>query len=130
VAYGFQCFDSSGNLIADSSAQTNVLMKIDEVSITLTPSSAGGSPYIYNLVGVSSAADLRDNYIIGRVAGGGGIVFGGTGNFYIQYHSAGKISFTNNSACTVTLTGAYRPCTSADAVTNTYHIYSIGKPVV
>jgi len=105
-------------------------MKIDEVSITLTPSSAGGSPYIYNLVGVSSAADLRDNYIIGRVAGGGGIVFGGTGNFYIQYHSAGKISFTNNSACTVTLTGAYRQCTSADAVTNTYHIYSIGKPVV
>lgn len=129
MAYGFQCFDSSGNLIADSSAQTNVLMKIDEVSITLSPSSAGGSPYIYNLVGVSSAADLRDNYIIGRVAGGGGVVFGGTGNFYIQYHSAGKISFTNNSACT-TLFGAYRACTSADAVTNTYHIYSIGKPVV
>ena len=129
MAYGFQCFDSSGNLIADSSAQTNVLMKIDEVSITLSPSSAGGSPYIYNLVGVSSAADLRDNYIIGRVAGGGGIVCGGTGNFYIQYHSAGKISFTNNSACT-TLFGAYRPCTNADSVTNTYHIYSIGKPVV
>ena len=129
MAYGFQCFDSSGNLIADSSAQTNVLMKIDEVSITLTPSSAGGSPYIYNLVGVSSAADLRDNYIIGRVAGGGGIAFGGTGNFYIQYHSAGKISFTNNSACT-TLFGAYRPCTAFDAVTNTYHIYSIGKPIV
>ena len=129
MAYGFQCFDSSGNLIADSSAQTNVLMKIDEVSITLSPSSAGGSPYIYNLVGVSSAADLRDNYIIGRVAGGGGIVFGGTGNFYIQYHSAGKISFTNNSACTVTFTGAYRQCSYLDAVTNTYEIYTIGKTV-
>lgn len=128
MAYGFQCFDSSGNLIADSSAQTNVLMKIDEVSISLAPTSAGGSPYIYNLTGVSSALDLRDNYIIGRVSGGGGIVFGGSGNFYIQYHSAGKISFTNNSQCT-TLFGAYRQCTVSDTVTNTYHVYSIGKPI-
>ena len=129
MAYGFQCFDSSGNLIADSSAQTNVLMKLDELTITLAPTSAGGSPYIYTLTGVSSALDLRDNYIIGRVSGGGGIIFGGIGSFYIQYHSAGKISFTNNSSCTVTLTGAYRPCTNADSVTNTYHIYSIGKPI-
>jgi hypothetical protein len=132
MSFGFKCFDSGANIVTDSSQQTHSLIRLDKFSITLEPSSSQSgvypSSYIYDLAGVSSTADLRDNFIIGRVAGGGGIGFGGSGNFVITYHSAGKIKFENNSSCT-TLSGAYRQCTYLDAVTNTYEIYSIGAPI-
>lgn len=131
MSYGFAVYDSNGNLVADSSVSVNSLILIDELTLTLQPSSASGttypSSYIYDLSGVASATDLKDNYIIGRVSGGsGGIGWGGSGNFAISYYSTGKIKFENNNSCT-TLSGSYRQCTYLDAVTNTYHIYAIGK---
>ena len=132
MSYGFAIRASNGDLVADSSLPVGSLIKIDSLTLTLEPSSSQSgvypSSYIYDLPGVSSTADLRDNYIVARAAGGGGIGFGGTGNFVITFHSAGKIKFENNSSCT-TLSGAYRQCTYLDAVTNTYEIYTIGKTV-
>ena len=132
MSYGFAIRASNGDLVADSSLPVGSLIKIDSLALTLQPSSASGSiypsSYIYDLPGVSSTADLRDNYIVARATGGGGISYGGTGNFVITYHSAGKIKFENNSQCT-TLFGAYRQCSYLDAVTNTYEIYTIGKTV-
>lgn len=132
MSYGFAIRASNGDLVADSSLPVGSLIKIDSLTLTLEPSSSQSgvypSSYIYDLPGVSSTTDLRDNYIVARAAGGGGIVFGGTGNFVITFHSAGKIKFENNSSCT-TLSGAYRQCTYLDAVTNTYEIYTIGKTV-
>jgi len=132
MSYGFAIRASNGDLVADSSLPVGSLIKIDSLTLTLEPSSSQSgvypSSYIYDLPGVSSTADLRDNYIIARATGGGGIGFGGTGNFVITFHSAGKIKFQNNSSCT-TLFGAYRQCTYLDAVTNTYEIYTIGKTV-
>ena len=132
MSYGFAIRASNGDLVADSSLPVGSLIKIDSLTLTLEPSSSQSgvypSSYIYDLPGVSSTADLRDNYIIARATGGGGIGFGGTGNFVITFHSAGKIKFQNNSSCT-TLSGAYRQCTYLDAVTNTYEIYTIGKTV-
>lgn len=132
MSYGFAIRASNGDLVADSSLPVGSLIKIDSLTLTLEPSSSQSgvypSSYIYDLPGVSSTADLRDNYIVARATGGGGIGFGGTGNFVITFHSAGKIKFENNSQCT-TLSGAYRQCTYLDAVTNTYEIYTIGKTV-
>mgnify|MGYP003683930019 FL=1 len=132
MSYGFAIRASNGDLVADSSLPVGSLIKIDSLTLTLEPSSSQSgvypSSYIYDLPGVSSTADLRDNYIVARATGGGGIGFGGTGNFVISFHSAGKIKFENNSSCT-TLSGAYRQCTYLDAVTNTYEIYTIGKTV-
>jgi hypothetical protein len=132
MSYGFAIRASNGDLVADSSLPVGSLIKIDSLTLTLEPSSSQSgvypSSYIYDLPGVSSTADLRDNYIVARAPGGGGIGFGGTGNFVISFHSAGKIKFENNSSCT-TLSGAYRQCTYLDAVTNTYEIYTIGKTV-
>ena len=132
MSYGFAIRASNGDLVADSSLPVGSLIKIDSLTLTLEPSSSQSgiypSSYIYDLPGVSSTADLRDNYIVARATGGGGIGFGGTGNFVITFHSAGKIKFENNSSCT-TLSGAYRQCTYLDAVTNTYEIYTIGKTV-
>ena len=97
MSYGFAIRASNGDLVADSSLPVGSLIKIDSLTLTLEPSSSQSgiypSSYIYDLPGVSSTADLRDNYIVARATGGGGIGFGGTGNFVITFHSAGKIKF-------------------------------------
>ena len=138
MAYGFQQFDSSGNLIVDSSASTVMLHKLwDSVTITLYPAPNGGTNYgtyyrDYTLTGLTSASDLLNNYIIVRKDTGNlfSIFHNDAADHSITYQSANTVRATYGATCeTWSLqTGSVpRQCTTADVQTQTYDIFSIGK---
>ena len=125
MSYGLQQFDSSGNLVMDTSNPVTTLVKIDTVSFTLVAASAGGATVNYNLPGVTSSQDLDDNYIIQEIGIGFSVSDPG-GSFTVTYVSPGVINFANNNICR-NLNGTIRPCTTSDVRTETFDIYAMGK---
>ena len=127
--YGYEQYDSSNNLVLDSGTPVATLIKIDNISFYLAPTSSTATPgpyYNYALPGVTSQADLDNNYIFNRISDTGFSIFGGRGTFTWEYVSPGQIRAYYEVACT-TLFGAPRACTSLDSETGTFQIYTIGK---
>jgi hypothetical protein len=127
--YGYEQYDSSNNLVLDSGTPVATLIKIDNISFYLAPTSSTATPgpyYNYALPGVTSQADLDNNYIFNRISDTGFSIFGGRGTFTWEYVSPGQIRAYYEVACT-TLSGEGRPCTSFDSETGTFQIYAIGK---
>lgn len=127
--YGYEQYDSSNNLVLDSGTPVATLIKIDNISFYLAPTSSTATPgpyYNYALPGVTSQADLDNNYIFNRISDTGFSIFGGRGTFTWEYVSPGQIRAYYEVACT-TLSGAPRACTSLDSETGTFQIYTIGK---
>jgi len=131
MAYGFQQYDSAGNIIVDSSAPVQTISQIATgLSVTLYPPNvaSGSQPntFNYNLTGVTSQADLEDNYVFLRTDAGGWNVFVAETNHALTYVSAGVVRFTWAGSC-VGFFGGSRTCTAFDAIANTYDVYAIGK---
>ena len=138
MGYGFQQLDSAANVIVDSSGTTVMLHKLwDSVTITLYPAPNGGTNYgtwyrDYTLTGLSSAADLLDNYIIIRKDGGNmfSIWMDDSADHSFAYQSANTVRVTYAASCiTAGFFGPDQPrqCTTADVQTQTYDVFSIGK---
>jgi hypothetical protein len=126
MSYGLEQFDSSGNLVMDTSSPVTTLVKVDTVTFTLVPTSAGGSTANYNLPGVTSSQDLEDNYIIQEIGSGGFSLAGSRGSFTITYVSPGVVNFANNNSCR-DINGNIRQCTTNDVRQETFNIYAMGK---
>lgn len=136
MAYGFQQLDSSGNVIIDTSTTVQTLIKIDSITVTLYRDSSFGATYFdYNLPGVSSQADLDDNYIIAQTNAGEWNLFsagGPSSSFGRTYISSGVMRFVGGGPCyTLGLFGAStgRACTALDVVAETFDIFVIGKTI-
>ena len=132
MAYGFQQLDSSGNVIVDSSAPVQTIAQIEAgLSVTLYPSNvaSGSQPNTYDwngCTGVSSQADLEDNYVFNRTDAGAWNLFTSENNHTITYISTNTVRFTWAGSCTGFLGGAVT-CTAFHAVSNTFDVYAIGK---
>ena len=127
--YGYEQYDSSNNLVLDSGTPVATLIKIDNISFYLAPTSSTAEPgpyYNYALPGVTSQADLDNNYIFNRITDTGFSIFGGRGTFTWEYVSPGQVRAYYTVACT-TLFGDPRPCTSLDGEQGNFQIYTIGK---
>ena len=130
MSYGFQQFDSSSDLMLDTSTAVTTLVKLDTVTITLFKGETPSDSENYNLTGVTSQQDLDDNYIFAQINGGfwSIVTAGGGGEGHtITYVSPGVIKFTiSNNAC-YTLFGQPTQCGDFDLISETYEIYTIGK---
>ena len=128
--YGFQQFDSSSDLMLDTSTAVTTLVKLDTITITLYKGQSPSDSENYNLTGVTSQQDLDDNYIFAQINGGfwSIVTAGGGGDSHtITYVSTGVIKFTiSNNAC-YNFFGAPAACTSFDLIAETYDVYAIGK---
>ena len=128
MAYGFQQLDSSGNVIVDSSVPVQTIAQIEAgLSVTLYPSNVGANTYDWNgCTGVSSQADLEDNYVFNRTDAGAWNLFTSENNHTITYISTNTVRFTWAGSCTGFFGGAVT-CTTFHAVGNTFDVYAIGK---
>jgi hypothetical protein len=127
MAYGYQQCDENGDEVFNSTVPVLSLIKIDEITITLyKDSSFGATTYDYSLPGVSSQADLDDNYIVQQVSNEGFSFLIDNSAFSVTYVSTGLIRFNGAGGCT-TIFGAPGPCTSLDYQTKTYKIYTMGQ---
>jgi len=128
MAYGFQQLDSSGNVIVDSSAPVQTIAQIATgLSITLYPSNVGANTYDWNgCTGVSSQADLEDNYVFNRTDAGAWNLFTSENNHTITYISTNTVRFTWAGSCR-NFWGNAVTCTTYHAVGNTFDVYAIGK---
>jgi len=135
MAYGFKQFDSSGNLIIDTSTAVQTLIKIDSIDVALyRDSQYGANTLNYNLPGVTSQADLEANYIFEQTNAGAWnafSAFGPTTTFSRTFVSNGVIRFATSTACYSTnfFTGqtSSRACNAFDIDSESYDIYVIGK---
>ena len=136
MAYGFQQLDSSGNIIIDTSTAVQTLIKIDSITVTLYRDSSFGATYFdYSLPGVSSQADLDDNYMFAQTNAGEWNVMsagGPSSSFGRTYISSGVMRFVGGGACyTLGVFGGStaRACTNLDIDVENYDIYVIGKTI-
>ena len=129
MAYGFQQLDAAGNVLVDSSAPFKRVTQLwDNVSITLGYT----SPYLQQatiaLPQVSSASDLKNNYIIERISGG-------TLAFLVQREETHRFEYLQygyvraywNSTCVNFTTNATQTCTAGTYQTQEFNAYVIGK---
>jgi hypothetical protein len=132
MAYGFQQQDDAGNIIIDTSTAVQTLIKIDTITVTLYKNASfGATTFDYNLPGLTSQADLEDNYIIAQTNAGEWNLFtaGGPGNsFGRSYVSNGVMRFSGGGAC-YSFFGGNRACTAFDVVEETFDIFVIGKTI-
>ena len=136
MAYGFKQFDSSGDLIIDTSTAVQTLIKIDSITVSLfRDTQFGANTFDYNLPGLTSQADLEANYIFEQTNAGSWNVFSAGGpdtTFGRTYVSAGVMRFATSTACYSTGFGGQttsRSCTAFDIDTESYDIYVIGKTI-
>jgi hypothetical protein len=126
--YGFEQFDSSGNIVVDSREATETFQEIASgLSITLLPPNVGTSTYDWTAcLGVTSQQDLEDNYVFERTDGGGWNLFVTENNHTMTYISPGTIRFAWNGACR-NFAGLPTTCTAFHATTNVFTVLAIGK---
>ena len=135
MAYGFKQFDSSGDLIIDTSTAVQTLIKIDSITISLfRDTQFGANTFDYNLPGLTSQADLEANYIFEQTNAGSWNVFSAGGpdtTFGRTYVSAGVMRFATSTTCYSTGFGGptQRSCTAFDIDSESYDIYVIGKTI-
>lgn len=135
MAYGFKQFDSSGDLIIDTSTAVQTLIKIDSINVALyRDSQFGANTLDYNLPGVTSQADLEANYVFEQTNAGSWNLFSSFGpdtTFGRTFVSNGVIRFSTSTTCYSTnlFTGqtTTRNCTNVDIDSESYDIYVIGK---
>jgi len=134
MAYGFQQFNKAGDVIVDSSAPTKLLHKLwDQVTITLWPQNVATSsqPAVryYTLTGVTSPADLLNNYVIVRTDAGGfwSLVGSDDAEHAFTYSSDNTVKVEFATVCRDYWGSNVRTCQVWDAQTQTYDIFSIGK---
>jgi len=129
MAYGYQQYDSNGDEIVNSSTPVLTIVKYDTITITLYKNAAfGNTTYNYSLPGVTSQADLDDNYIIEEAGGGGFSLFVTNSSYGITFVSNGVIQFNGSGGCS-DIFGNPGQCTALDVQTKTYNIYTIGETV-
>lgn len=126
MAYGFEMYDSSSDLVL-THFQTDTMLLVADVAATLYPTGLSGG-YVHTAVksvpGVTSQADLDANYIIAERASW----YYGPSEFTITYHSTGNVLITNDNPCK-NLDGTSRACTTSDLKTGQFKIYALGKDI-
>ena len=129
VDFGFEQYDVSGNVVVDSREATETFLEIATgLSIYLLPPNVGTSTYDWTgCTGVTSQADLDDNYVFERTDGGGWNLFVTEFNHTRTYISPGTVRFTWNGACRNAWTGYPITCTAFHGVTNVFNVLAIGK---
>lgn len=129
MAYGFQQLDASGNVLVDSSAPFKRVTQVwDNVSVTLGYT----SPYLQQvniaLPQVSSASDLKNNYIIERISGGTlAILQQREETHRIEYLQYGYVRAYWNTTCYNFFFGGTQTCGSGVFQTQSFNAYVIGK---
>ena len=126
--FGFEQFDSAGNIVVDSREATETFQEIASgLSITLLPPNVGTSTYDWTeCLGVTSQQDLDDNYVFERTDGGGWTLFVTENNHTTTYISPGTIRFAWNGECR-NFAGNPTTCTAFHATTNVFTVLAIGK---
>ena len=126
--YGFEQLDSGGNVVVDSREAVETFQEIaSALSITLLPPNVGTSTYDWTeCLGVTSQADLEDNYVFERTDGGGWNLFVTENNHTTTYISPGTIRFAWNGQCR-NFAGNPTTCTAFHATTNVFTVLAIGK---
>lgn len=126
-AYGFQVFDSSGNLIIDSSTPVKTFNVYEQgLTVTLFPNNMSGNTFDYTVPGLTSQADLEANYIFIRRDAGAFSFFGSSSSHSVTYQSANTVRFQYTGACT-NVFGNPRTCTILDAKSQVFDVVILGK---
>tara|TARA_R110000822_G_scaffold100995_1_gene226982 strand:+ start:584 stop:1678 length:1095 start_codon:yes stop_codon:yes gene_type:complete len=130
--FGFQQFDSAGNLILDSSAPVKTFVVYEQAkSIYVNAPYSGSTNYTdVTVPGVTSQQDLDDNYVFIRRDGGAFSIWGADTTHGYAYQSTNTVRFTWRGTCeTFNIGGgsSSRACNQFDAHTQLFDIIILGK---